>query len=454
MKHLRHVLLSLMLLFIFGQAIPCGWDYDTVKMERQAFPTVLELITGKFLRHSSALYYWRVKDRTDKLKAYPDSLHYYDDLGVAYDKIGEHENAIQAMLDKEKLSPGLYETYANLGTFYIHNGQYEEGLTYIKKAIEINPEAHFGREVYQQYLVEYIISKRDSVGASLPLAGYKQNNFYHFLKERHFRDAIANGSNEQDEISKAIKGVAGMMRFGHFDSPVLLEAIGDLLSQAKSGHGASGHLASRAYLKASYELKDENAKAAYERLAKASREEGYNPMGHSGTHAYSMRKLHYALKWEIKAGDAWYDSIRTDEMNWIKAGLNPDSAFSAKYYEDPEVKAVGHRSAGAYRDKTPESYWLERQYSNPEAYVEMYKGMELPDSAKALLDSMYMEHFAPPVPDVDTTAVPGETGTTDTVEEEEGYNLNAVLIFGGIVLVIGGFLVYRDYKRSREDKDA
>ena len=30
----------------------CLWDRDTRAMERQRFPSVLEVITGKFLRHS------------------------------------------------------------------------------------------------------------------------------------------------------------------------------------------------------------------------------------------------------------------------------------------------------------------------------------------------------------------------------------------------------------------
>ena len=34
-------------------AIACMWDSDTLKQERARFPDALELITGKFLRHSN-----------------------------------------------------------------------------------------------------------------------------------------------------------------------------------------------------------------------------------------------------------------------------------------------------------------------------------------------------------------------------------------------------------------
>ncbi len=36
----------------------CLWDTDTLQMERQRFPDALELITGKFLRHSREFYDW------------------------------------------------------------------------------------------------------------------------------------------------------------------------------------------------------------------------------------------------------------------------------------------------------------------------------------------------------------------------------------------------------------
>lgn len=147
----------------------CLWDYDTIEMERAQFPSVLELLAGKFVRHSPAFYYWRIKDRTEKLKQYPDSLAFYDDIAVAYCKIGEQQKAIQLMEEKELVQPGLYETYANLGTFYIFLGELKEALHYIDKALKINPNAHFGREKYQKYLIEYLLSKMKDGKIKFPL---------------------------------------------------------------------------------------------------------------------------------------------------------------------------------------------------------------------------------------------------------------------------------------------
>ncbi len=154
----------------------CLWDTDTLAMERQKFPETLELITGQFLRHSPEFYRWRVEDREKRIAVEPNRLELYDDLAVAYDKLGEHQKAIETILAKEKLKPGLYETYANLGTFYIHSGQLEEGLKHIDKAIEINPDAHFGREKYQRLLVEYVLMKRSKGVSGLPLADAQQDS--------------------------------------------------------------------------------------------------------------------------------------------------------------------------------------------------------------------------------------------------------------------------------------
>jgi hypothetical protein len=66
-----------------AMAPACTWDWDTLQMERQRFPNTLELITGRFPRHSRDFYYWRINDRTARLQREPDNLALYDDLAVA-----------------------------------------------------------------------------------------------------------------------------------------------------------------------------------------------------------------------------------------------------------------------------------------------------------------------------------------------------------------------------------
>jgi len=75
----------------------CLWDRDTRAMERQRFPSVLEVITGKFLRHSDEYYRWRVEDRRARLGRGEAGAELVDDLAVAHSKLGDDRRAIALM---------------------------------------------------------------------------------------------------------------------------------------------------------------------------------------------------------------------------------------------------------------------------------------------------------------------------------------------------------------------
>lgn len=147
----------------------CLWDRETLRMERVRFPSAVELMTGEFRRHSPEFHQWRIKDRLERIANSPNDLSLLDDLAVSYEKTGQTDLAIQTMLEKRAIEPGLYETHANLGTFYIHAGEYEKGLVEINTAIEVNPDAHFGREKYQAMLVKYLLQQRTDESIQLPL---------------------------------------------------------------------------------------------------------------------------------------------------------------------------------------------------------------------------------------------------------------------------------------------
>ncbi len=149
--------LLILCLCLPAPALACLWDRDTLAMETRRFPGAAKLIAGHFLQRSQAYFEWRLKDRRARIEKDPDDLAAYDDLAVALDKLGRPAEAIALMVEKETRKPGLYETAANRGTFHIHAGQFEEGLVHLRRALEINPDAHFGRERYQVWLVEYSI---------------------------------------------------------------------------------------------------------------------------------------------------------------------------------------------------------------------------------------------------------------------------------------------------------
>ncbi len=443
--------------------LPCGWDWDTVQMEKQQFPQIHELITGKFYRHSQELYYWRVKNRTDLLKKYPDSLHYYDDLAMAYDKIGNPKKAIEVMDKKEGKKPGLYETYANLGLFYMHNNDMKNGVLYVEKALKVNPNAHFGREKYQLHLGKYVLSRMKDDKLELPLTkGYK-TGFYEYLAKHEFKHKDYRSEEHFKELSNAIKGVAGMMTFANYRSPVLLEVLADLLLHTKSHRGA-GHFASRAYLKASVETGGEVAKAYYEK-AKWGREQQFpgemhhdilpGPKREKGIYvdsimnrptqgpAFRMELLETALKYEIQLAEIWFDSIRVNEMNWIKQGFNPDSAFAKKYYE----QGLSNKAFDVYQtpsnDKLDNNVWLAQQLSKPSNIQNVHGYNVLGDSITAVLDKIYAEEFAV----AEKEDIKAET-KTESPKEKETSNIVKMLYI--LVGMLGLLVVWRIFKLTQK----
>ncbi len=351
----------LFLIANFFVVFPCFWDYDTIEMERQQFPSVIELISGKFLRHSSEFYYWRIKDREEKLKIFPDSLTLFDDLAVSYSKIGDHKKAIEIILKKEQILPGKYETYANLGTFYLHDGQFSKGIQYIEKAIEINPNAHFGREIYQQYVAQYVLSKMKDGEIPFPLSSkfrtclaclpkpYLEDNFYTFLVDKHIEgNEKSKRKLSKKELEKAIIGILGMMKFGNHDSPILLEVLGDLLMGAARKEGAR-QLAARAYFKASYNFENEQTKEVYRKKITSVLYHQYTKKRGKKFSLYDLEEL---LKEEIEEGNKYYSEIREDEMSWILTGKNPEHEFDVKYYVKPMIGVRIQRGNGEESDIT------------------------------------------------------------------------------------------------------
>jgi tetratricopeptide (TPR) repeat protein len=443
--------LSLIIIFFLSSIFifPCGWDWDTIQMEKQEFPTVHELITGKFLRHSPELYYWRIMNRTALLKKHPDSLHYYDDLAMAYDKTGDSKKAIETMLKKDEWKKDQYETWANLGLFYMHNGEMQKGVDAVKKALKINPNAHFGRERYQLYLGEYILSRTKDGTVQLPLAQKGQSNFYDFLYEKYMKGKISAGSKKEKELSLAIKGVSGMMTFANYKSPVLLEALADLLMKTNSVGGA-GHLGSRAYLKASFEIGDEKIKKAYYDKASVSREYSYGPERiynrenkdsatymmnpDKGNVLYRMDQLEIALKLEVQSAEIWYDSIRMNELKWLKEKKNPDSMFAITYYKDPKsTRVVSEYETKKREGEIDEEYWMRNQLEAPDFIRNIHGYAALPDSVKKQLDEIYGEELG------SKNVIAKKNGKNEKSESQasENSSLTLWIILGSVFFVVG-----------------
>lgn len=330
----------------------CLWDRDTRAMERQRFPSVLEVITGKFLRHSDEYYRWRVEDRRARLDRGEGVAGLVDDLAVAYSKLGDDGQAIALMEGLLEDNPRRYETLANLGTFHVHAGDLETGAGFIGQALEVNPEAHFGRERYQLHVVEYAMGKGAGAGggqlplcaapASQPGSGLEPN-FWTFMAERAGVDPRL--PHEHPEvIDAAVAGVTGMLRFGNHESPVLLEVLSDLLL-ADFQRDAKG-LAARALLQAAASCADAGAAAAYVTKARAAISMQTPESGES--RGLRLEELEAQLAAELAEAGAWWRSLRQNEIEWIEAGEDVDARFAETYYSEPSIGTDGgSRSAAA-----------------------------------------------------------------------------------------------------------
>ena len=294
------------------EAEACVWDRDTISMERKRFPDAFQMIVGHFVHHGPAFYAWRIEDRTRRLRERPDDLALLDDLAAAYDKTGNPEAAVATMQRALKLAPQRYETHANLGTFLAHAGDFERSLQHVDRALEINPDAHFGRERYQALLIRYIAEKGGV--ARLPLSSGTGFVFY-----------VAEHGPEAN-TAEAIKGVLGMMHFGKHDSPILLEALGDLLRPG-TDEGDGSQLAAVAYLRASQLVDDAEARSAYRVKAKRALLRGDTA---------SLQELERILETKLASAKAFVGKMRDDEERFLDLD-DPEAAFDAAYFDGMDM---------------------------------------------------------------------------------------------------------------------
>ncbi|MEZ6142810.1 MAG: hypothetical protein R3B84_19785 [Zavarzinella sp.] len=300
------------MLLLVLPASACQWDEDTLMMERVRFPSTMELLTGRFVRHSEKYYTWRIEDRLKKLQQDPNNLEFLDDLAVAYEKTGQTDLAIATARKMLELQQDRYETLANLGTFYVHAGKLEEGAKWIQKAIEINPDAHFGREKYQLYLVQYLIS--------IPPDQTAFSNQNGLLKALHVNDIADRGP--------AIKGVLGMMRFGNYRSPVLLYTLGTLLANYHVGYQPESDaklLAGRAFLLAAKYTPSAKDQETLRYLATNILQEQYRE---GTTIPVTLEEIEQQLETELLEAEKWYEELRTKELQWLNDGLDVNAMFA------------------------------------------------------------------------------------------------------------------------------
>ena len=291
----------------------CIWDRETVAAEKTRLPGVLETMTGNFPRHSKEYHEWRKVKCEVALAKNPQQIALYDDLAVSQHKLGEHKAAIQTMLAKEKIKPGLYETYSNLGTFLIYDDKLRDAVTWISKALAINPDAHFGREKYQKWLVEWVLAGkvRDKNAGE-----FQPDGFAAFILRQKKPESQSWTEIDQKD---ALKGVLGMMRFADFDNPLLLEALADVLAPGRFEVGSLS-LATQAYLMASVRSKDPLEKKRLEALQARAQSTLQTP-----------KITWQSLSPMLTKGVNQAEVIREQEKEWIAKGVDVSLEYEKRF---------------------------------------------------------------------------------------------------------------------------
>jgi len=257
----------------------------------------------------------------------------YDDLAVSQHKLGDHKAAIATMMAKEKKKPDVYETASNLGTFYISTGELTTAVKWIEKALAINPNAHFGREKYQRWLVLWILEKK-----TYELSLEQVQSERDFTRKRSMPVGFANFVARQEmgihfpgstlvlrfteaQRKAAVTGVAGMMYFADFNNPYLQEAMGDLLSFGDIKEGAP-QLAAVCYLQAAQKAATAEDR---ERLKLLSETEEI------ASRAKRSESMAVTLQKALEKNQELIDGVRADELAWIAAGKDATAEFQKKY---------------------------------------------------------------------------------------------------------------------------
>lgn len=206
----------------------CLWDYDTFKEESLGQRELSEVLTGDLQKHSRAFYEAKVAYTRPMIDGGKAPKERYDDLAVALAKLGQLDEAIRVLADKEAKFPGEYTTLANLGTFLMMQGDLQGALAKLELAVAKWPDAHFGREVFQLQLLRHSlrVAKDPALAQRENFLGLKMD-----VGEAGIRGTSQRWVPRKDRTTpvpaKAIEAMVGMIRFGEaHELPAVWSALG------------------------------------------------------------------------------------------------------------------------------------------------------------------------------------------------------------------------------------
>jgi tetratricopeptide (TPR) repeat protein len=234
----------IVLMLMAHQVFACLWDSDTLAEEAKGRPEVARIIVGWFDRYPPEYYQMRLERVTAELAASPANLDLLDDAAVACDRLGRPDDAIEWMKKKKAALDSLtgneakghrYRYLANLGTFHAHRwvSQTAEKRTtdlsdlhrseeLITQAIKENPDAHFGREIYQLMAIRWLLWDGTSAFEFEDDTGLTFDD-QHWVAERYSRPEEGH-----------IEGISGLIQLGAaWQSPDAFRSLAHVLDSSR-----------------------------------------------------------------------------------------------------------------------------------------------------------------------------------------------------------------------------
>ena len=339
-------------------AFACIWDRDTLSAEAIGLPEVVDVIVGRVDRPPDKYYEMRLKAVTARLLREPDNWPLYDDAGAAADRLHRGDQAI-GWMERKRVSlkrvgtddanhrEHLYRYHANVGTFHAHRwlrtGAKRDRLDdlklarqHIAEAIQLNPQAHFGRERYQLMAIEWLLespdTKKDARAASL----------FWVARDRLGPEIVGKaGANKLGAAGyeDAVRGLAGLIVLGDAWESVDIHLA---LAQALNDQGNVA-AASLAMLRVS-----ELLVAGRRSLLSSNNAEKFKPIETqilAGNPYPSLRSF-------FRAASADAMVWRSDREDYVQqrldAGLHPDSdaGFWKDYVASPPLRLQAQQKLG------------------------------------------------------------------------------------------------------------
>ncbi len=248
---------ALMLLLMPAPSRACAWDSDTLEQEARGLPDVVQIVTGRFERNPPLYYEMRLKRVAAELAHDPAKLEDYDDAGVACDHLHRDGDALRWMAGKRaqlaKLHDGKipvtgiwreqwYRYYANVGTFRVHRwltqnpksrrlSELIQARNEIARALEINPDAHFGRERVQLGVMDWILQNAPSAVNG----GKSKDNKKPVRLSEFLNQGVTGEWDDTPQAANVVKGLCGLIALGNaWESVDVFEALSRVLSRKEN----------------------------------------------------------------------------------------------------------------------------------------------------------------------------------------------------------------------------